>query len=90
MKDEYSIIPERTMETLKAYVKDHRPTGGFLQAVLSNDLKEALGTADSYNRAALHEIVMWVVCKAPFDCQGSPEKYAAWIKRFQKKVEDDS
>ena len=77
--DEYAAIPELTMETMEAYVKHHRPTGDFLQAVFSNDLKRAVGLADQFNIKVIKLIVQWVVCEAPLQSQGSPEKYKAWI-----------
>ena len=77
--NEYAVVPEVTMETMKNYVENHVPTGDFLRAVFSNDLVEAVGRADSQNILVLKEIVQWVMCMAPLECHGSPEKYAAWI-----------
>lgn len=48
-------------------------------AVLSNDLKEACGRADSFNRRILFEIVVWLYNNAPITCWGSPEKVDAWL-----------
>ena len=82
MSNEYSVIPALTMRTMKAYVEHHQPTGSFLQAVFSNDLKSALGIADDKNFPALRKIITWVMCVAPHKCQGSPKKYKEWIKEF--------
>lgn len=84
MKEQYRVIPERTLETLEAYVRDHRPPGGFLQAVLSNNLKEALGKADRENLLALKEIVGWVYWECPYKAQGTLENYRAWVSRFRQ------
>lgn len=37
----YRAIPTYTMVALKRYIEQRIPTGGFLEAVLSNNLKEA-------------------------------------------------
>ena len=82
MKDEYEGIPAPTLEALKRYVNHHCPTGGFLEAVLSNNLSEAVGTADRDNTLALKAIMMWVYWACPHTAQGSREKYRAWIAEF--------
>lgn len=76
---EYSGIPSITLAALVAYKEKHAPVGDFLKAVLSNDLKNAVGYADTGNLCALKEIVMWVIWELPGVSQGSPEKYAEWI-----------
>ena len=45
---DYSRI-EHLMPTLDRYIQNHIPTGGFLEAVLSNDLRNALDRADDEN-----------------------------------------
>ena len=80
---DYSKIPESTMETLEAWIESARPTGGFVYAVLSNNLYEAMGRADESNRAALYEICCWLQNRAPIGCWGSPESVAAWTE-FKK------
>lgn len=82
MKDEYEGIPAPTLEALKRYVNHRCPTGGFLEAVLSNDLRRALGVVDRDNLLVLKEIVMWVYCKCPCEAQGACENYRAWIAGF--------
>ncbi len=62
------------------YVETGTPTGGFLQAVLSNDLFDAVGKADLENRMHLTEIVQYIYNKLPKDCHGSQDKYWNWIE----------
>lgn len=39
MKTEYDKLPDDVLrESLRAYIEKGRPTGGFLRAVLANDL----------------------------------------------------
>lgn len=73
-------IPASTKESIEAYVNTRRPTGGFLRAVLSNDLKEACARADEDNRRCLFEIVCVLYNYAPSKCWGSPEKVDAWLE----------
>lgn len=64
--------------TIEKYIEHHQPTGGFLQAVLSNQLKEAFGRADTDNLTNLQAFVAFLNWEAPSDCWGSAEKYQAW------------
>lgn len=73
------LIPELTLSVLWRYVKSGIPTGSFLEAVLSNNLKHAVMTADAYNTVALVAIVAYIYNFVPSPCWGSPEKYQAWI-----------
>jgi hypothetical protein len=72
-----------TLHTLQMYVAQGIPTGGFLQAVLSNDLKLAVKLADEENLRDLVEITTYVIWMMPAECQGSPEKVVAWVKSFE-------
>lgn len=75
----YAGIPETTMESLVAYRDQRRVTGGFLYAVLTNDLKRAVASADRENMAALKQITTWVSCQMPMGAQGSKEAVAEWL-----------
>lgn len=55
--------------------------GDFLRAVLSNDLTEAMGRADAYNRITLPAIVGLCYNELPSECWGSAEKVRVWAKR---------
>ena len=70
-----------TKEGIDAYVTDGVQPGGFLEAVLENNLREAFGSADLNNRDALFDIVSYCYNKIPRECWGSPEKVKAWIER---------
>ena len=50
------MIPTRIKETIDRYVQERVRPGGFVQAVLENNLVEAFGRADDENRDALFEI----------------------------------
>lgn len=76
---QWGLIPGHMHEGLKAYVMKGLPPGGFLTAVLSNDLKEACGKADSINRHAIFQWVQFLHNDAPALCWGSPDRVEAWI-----------
>lgn len=67
------------MAALNRYVFDHLPPGGFLYAVLTNNLKESFARADDQNLSALPAIVSFMYNHMPADCQGSPQRVAAWL-----------
>lgn len=76
------VIPAHMMETLQAYIEYGRPTGDFLQAVISNDLREACGRADDTNFRILPAYVIYLYNNAPAACWGSRAKYEAWLAKF--------
>jgi len=73
-------MPEYTKKALDLYVSDRIPTGGFLCAVLTNDLFEAVGRADIQNRYALFQICNYIYNEIPSTCWGSPERVREWLK----------
>lgn len=72
--------PTEIVQSLTRYVIDGIPTGGFLSAVLENDLKEAFGRADDSNQLCLGHIVAYCYNEIPGDCWGSPERVNNWLK----------
>jgi hypothetical protein len=79
MDKEYDQIPTRTIDAINGYVNEGRSVGGFLWAVLSNDLQGAVGRADLENLDALVAIVRYVYNEIPADAWGSEEKVKQWI-----------
>ncbi len=76
---EYDKIPLHMQEALTRYVVDRVAPGNFLQAVISNDLRDACGRADADNLQLLPTYVKWFYNVAPGGCWGSPENYKAWL-----------
>ncbi len=72
-------VPEHLHEGLVEYIAARRPTGDFLTAVLSNDLKGAVGRADEMSGPALPAIVRFLYNVAPAPCWGSPDVVQAWL-----------
>lgn len=79
-----------TKENINNFVKCGARPGGFLYAVLSNNLKESFGRADLENRRDMFEIVSYCYNEIPNTCWGSPEKVTAWMDKKQKEREDNA
>lgn len=85
---EFHIRPDM-MEAIEAYIKKRRPPGGFLSAVIQNDLSAAMGRADSENLANLQAFVAYFYNEAPADCWGSPAKMKAWLEDEEDEIDPD-
>jgi len=71
------------IESLQAYIEFGRPVGSFLEAVISNDLKESVIRADDLNIHLLPKYVEWLYNNAPIAptaAWGSSEIYQTWIE----------
>lgn len=81
LKAETLGVPDHLVDGLVAYVATKRPTGGFLECVVSNDLKGCIERGDAESIHGLKACVMFLYNYAPGACWGSPAKVAAWLKR---------
>ncbi len=72
-------VPEHDHDGLILYIVRGVQTGGFLEAVLSNDLRGAVERADTVNARCLCEIVRWLYNRAPAKCWGSHDAVTRWI-----------
>jgi hypothetical protein len=92
MNDTYRFrqfyIPERMMGGLTRYVDHGIEPGGFLTAVISNDLKEAVSRADDENLAKLPAYVAWLYNEAPRGCWGSRENMQRWMESFRESSDE--
>tara|TARA_R110002020_G_scaffold73444_3_gene188130 strand:- start:1524 stop:1862 length:339 start_codon:yes stop_codon:yes gene_type:complete len=92
---DYSLIPNQNMvEGIKRYVEHGVSPGGFLTALLSNDLTEAMSAADSTNRKFLvwttdengddlpPAWVKWLIWDVPGELCGSPSKVTLHCKKM--------
>jgi len=76
--------PEEARGTMDRFTDKGTPPGGFIRAVLANDLTGAFETADDINSANMKAIVSYAYCHVPYAARGSYEKVAAWIERRGK------
>lgn len=80
VKEFYGMrVPPHMHEGLLAYVIERCPPGGFLWAVLSNDLQGAVGRADDENIRNIPAIVNWLYNEAPAACWGGHAQVARWL-----------
>ena len=79
----YAAIPTSLVEGILRYAYHGIPPGSFLQAVLSNDLFDAVGRADAHSLRALKALVTYCYMELPEPCWGSREKVAEWLQRFE-------
>lgn len=79
--DQYPRVPERTRETLRLYVEHGCEPGGFVCAVLENNLVEAVGRADFENLHAIADIAKLVYNELPGEAWGNRNKVNAWMKK---------
>lgn len=86
---DYSQIPERVMQNLLYYVKGEEYPGGFLYAVLSNDLFSAIGRADREMLPLIPLLVHYIHWEVPSGCHGSPEHVREWMIKKQKEKESN-
>lgn len=78
-------MKQETKDSLIRYAEHGIPTGGFLKAVLSNNLTDSVARADEENLLDLYQIVIYVYNEMPSLCHGSPERVAAWIETHRLK-----
>jgi hypothetical protein len=80
--DLWEKIPSQLQEGLHAYMMEHREVGGFLTAVLENDLFVAIARADPVARRHFYDLCLYIYNCAPGQCFGSTEKVDAWLRKF--------
>ena len=85
--DANAIAPEMK-HALDEYGNQHSPAiGGFLYALLSNDLESAASRADPYNKITLVPLVFYVMNCLPAECHGSEAKVDAWLEKAKRNIE---
>ena len=93
MDIDYELLPEHMRGAARRYIETGIPPGSFLQAVICNDLREALGRADHINAANMQDIVGFFYNEAPSQCWGSLENMKTWIQlrnEEREKVEQET
>jgi hypothetical protein len=73
-----SQVPAHLHEGLLRYVQDGILPGSFLQAVLCNDLREAVSRADPFAFVGLPALITFLEYHAPIPAWGSRRRVLAW------------
>lgn len=66
--------------SLVEYVINGRGVGGFLRAVLENNLRGAVNRADNGNLPIIAHVVAWLYNNAPVSCWGSEDEVRIWLE----------
>ena len=77
-----NMIPKNTERALDLYVNEGIRPGGFLEALLCNDLISACIRSDKENANALREIVLWCYGNLPGDSWGDKASVESWLRDF--------
>lgn len=85
MNDIDTFVPPHTRSSLVNYIERGYPPGGFITAVLSNDLKGAVLKADHFNKQSLSSIVAWCWNHMPAVCWGSQDQVSEWLSKGPEK-----
>lgn len=84
MKIDYSTVPVDYMAgAVQRYVEQGLEPGGFMQALLTNHLFDAVRRADGLNIAHIPQWVVWIETHLPLACYGSRDRYQAWMDGFR-------
>lgn len=76
-------VPQHLQGGIRRYVCDGIPPGSFLEAVISNDLFEAVARADEKSLAGLLGICRFFYNHTDGNCYGSEEKLSWWVNRHR-------
>jgi hypothetical protein len=79
VSNRYDLIRLDVRDSIDRYVSHGIPLGGFLQAVISNDLMGAAASADAENSRVLAAIAGYVWNEVPAQAWGSRAVYEAWL-----------
>lgn len=80
-------LPHDLQESLDAFASNGRPTGGFLEACIDNNLLEACKRADADNLHRIPAIVAYLYNQCDLRCWGHSGAFEAWIIRKRKERE---
>lgn len=80
---DHLAIPHYMHSGIFNYVYHGQPPGDFLQAVICNDLSEAVARADDENRRLIPAYIHFFHNYTPAACWGSREKMDAWTEDWR-------
>lgn len=76
-------IPPNLIAGIDRYLEHGYQPGGFLSAVLENDLIAAFERADDQSKEALGSLVTYLYNYIPMAAWGSPERVIAWTEHVR-------
>ena len=82
-------IPPRILEALQRYIEYGCQPGGFVTAVLTNNLFDAAVRADDESLKALPEIARHIYNNFPAEAWGSEAIVKKWMNKTSNKVKQN-
>lgn len=83
-------IEERFRSSIDRWVSHGTMPGGFLRAVLRNDLRDAASRGDDASIANLPAIVAYLDEEVPWNCWGAPDRAEAWGEMTREEREAEN
>jgi hypothetical protein len=80
LKYNYNDCPPHAKEAMINYLEHKWEPGGYLSAVLENDLFGAYAHADLKSLKEMDALILWVYNFAPASCWGKKGSIAGWLK----------
>jgi len=74
-------IPDYMEDGIENYINYGLEPGGFLTAIICNDLKSAVMRADGQNIGNIPAYVAYFYNHAPIDCWGSYDLMVKWCEK---------
>lgn len=82
----YQQLPVQLRRGMHDYIEFGTRPDNFLAAVISNNLREAAGLADSTIKAEdLRTLCTWLYVEAPFLCHGTEDRMLGWMAKGGKR-----
>lgn len=74
------MLPEHTRSSLIRWIEvgRNKPPGGFISALLSNNLREVFMRADDFNLPNIHYITQWMFNHMPPGSYGEKGVLKSW------------
>lgn len=73
-------IPRNLADSIERYLMHGVPPGGFLSAVIRNNLRATYALGDPVSLSVLPTILMFLHWEAPGGSSGSPQIMDEWIR----------
>lgn len=81
-------VHEDCRDAIFNYLVHGYEPGGFLTAVLCNDLYRAATVCDFENAKRLTEVARFIIHALPLACYGNRERMAEWMKLSEREREE--
>lgn len=79
-RGEYAAMPDDMKDSIIKYIEYGAKPGDFLTAVITNNLRNAVGHANETNLPLLKLYVQWFYNVAPGGSQGDVQKMQSWMQ----------